>query len=73
MRDDGLLTTYSVAAAVRMGLHENGFLLYRLSGDRLRDWMVASPSPLPGMEPIDMVLKQQRNPDARSLRDASFV
>jgi len=73
MYDDGILTTYSVAAAVRMGLYENGFHLYRLSGDRLRDWMVASPSLLQGMEPIDMILKQQRNPDAKSLRDASFV
>jgi hypothetical protein len=35
--------------------------------------MVASPALLEGMEPIDMVLKQKRNPDARSLRDASFL
>ena len=72
MGEDAVLTTYSVAAAVRMGLYENGFHLYRLSGDRLRDWMLASPSPLNGLEPIDMVLKQQRNPDAKSLRDSSF-
>jgi tRNA U34 5-methylaminomethyl-2-thiouridine-forming methyltransferase MnmC len=26
--DDAILTTYSVAASTRMGLHENGFLLY---------------------------------------------
>ena len=73
MKEDGILTTYSIAAAVRMGLHENGFHLYRLSGDQLRDWMVASPRPLKGIEPIDMLLKQQRNPDAKSLRDASFI
>ena len=72
MREDGILTTYSVAAAVRMGLHENGFGLYMLSGRDLRDWMVASPTPLKGVEPIDMILKQQRNPDAKSLRDISF-
>ena len=76
LRDDGVLTTYSVAAAVRMGLHENDFLLYKLSGEGLRDWMLASPdSPdsLEGLEYIDMVLKQQRNPDARSLRDRDFA
>ena len=73
MREDGVLTTYSVAAAVRMGLYENGFNLYKVSGEGLRDWMLASPAPLEEMEPIDMVLKQQRNPDAKSLRDASFL
>jgi len=73
MREDGILTTYSIAAAVRMGLYENGFNLYRVSGRGLRDWMLASPGLLAGMEPIDMVLKQQRNPDAKSLRDASFL
>jgi tRNA U34 5-methylaminomethyl-2-thiouridine-forming methyltransferase MnmC len=73
MREDGILTTYSVAVAMRMGLYENGFRLYNILGEGLRDWMVASPALLEGMEPIDMVLKQKRNPDARSLRDASFL
>jgi tRNA U34 5-methylaminomethyl-2-thiouridine-forming methyltransferase MnmC len=71
LRDDGILTTYSVAASVRMGLDENGFHLYHLSGQGVRDWMIASPSQLP-LEAIDMQAKRARNPSARSLTDAMF-
>ncbi len=73
IRDDGVLTTYSIASAVRMGLHENGFNLFISSGDQLRDWTLASPQILKGLTQIDMVLKQERNPNARSLRDADFL
>ena len=71
-KEDALLTSYSVAAAVRLGLHENGFNLFMLSGDKVRDWMIASPGML-DLEPVDMELKKKRNPDARSLRDAAFL
>ena len=73
MKDDGLLSTYSVAAAVRMGLHENGFRLYRVSSEGVRDWILASPRALEGLEEIDMELKKIRNPDAKSLRDRDFI
>lgn len=72
MKEDGVLTTYSIAANVRMGLHENGFNLFMLSGENIRSWMVASPQMLDGLEFIDMELKKQRNPDARSLKDIIF-
>jgi tRNA U34 5-methylaminomethyl-2-thiouridine-forming methyltransferase MnmC len=72
--DDAILTTYSIAAAVRMGLHENKYQLYELKNQAERSSLIASPSSidtdrLSGLEKIDMELKIQRNPDARSLRD----
>jgi len=67
--DDLLLTTYSTATAVRMGLFENGFHIYEnRPAAKIRSATLASLTPLPLPE-IDMVLKQQRNPLAASLRD----
>ena len=73
MKEDGVLTTYSIAADVRMGLHENGFHLFMLSGDKIRSWMLASPQMWDGLDFIDMELKKKRNPAAKSLRDSSFI
>ena len=72
MKEDAVLTTYSIAADVRMGLDENGFHLFMLSGEKIRSWMVASPQMWKGLDFIDMELKKKRNPDARSLKDISF-
>jgi tRNA U34 5-methylaminomethyl-2-thiouridine-forming methyltransferase MnmC len=67
--DDLLVTTYSTATAVRMGLFENGFHIYENHpAAKIRSATLASLTPLPLTE-IDMVLKQQRNPLAASLRD----
>jgi len=67
---DLLLTTYSTATAVRMGLFENGFHVYENRPEALvRSATLASLAPLPLAE-IDMQLKQQRNPAAASLRDS---
>jgi len=67
--DDLLITTYSTATAVRMGLFENGFHIYEnRPAAKVRSATLASLIPLPLTE-IDMILKQQRNPQAASLRD----
>ena len=78
--DDAVLTTYSVAASTRMGLYENGFVLYEYHPENSRKSLIASPSPLPAPSSllpapskIDMGLKIARNPDARSLRDGDFT
>ena len=75
--EDAVLTTYSVAAATRMGLHENGFALYEYQAEETRKSLIASPSAIAldrlNLTPIDMALKMARNPEARSLRDADFV
>ena len=75
--EDAILTTYSIAVATRMGLHENGFQIYTYRPEGIRRSLIASPSSieserLKGLERIDMELKMARNPSARSLRDGDF-
>jgi len=67
--DDAVLTTYSTAAATRMGLYENGFELHYYDAPNTRRSLIASPKKIESLEWIDMELKKVRNPDARSLRD----
>lgn len=69
---DIIITTYSSATAVRMGLWENGFLLYEMQGIGVRSGTIASLKPLE-LKFVDMELKQQRNKDAKSLRDSEFI
>ena len=71
-KEDMLLTTYSTAAATRLGLYENGLVLHEYQGENTRRSLVASRVPLKGLIPIDMELKKERNPTARSLRDIDY-
>lgn len=71
-RDDAILTTYSTAAATRMGLYENGFELHSYDAPNTRRSLIASPQKIETLAWIDMVLKKQRNPDAKSLKDMDF-
>ncbi len=75
--EDAVLTTYSVAAATRMGLHENSFVLYEYHPEGARKSLIASPASIASdrldLTPVDMALKIVRNPEARSLRDADFA
>jgi len=68
-KEDAVLTTYSTAAATRMGLHENGFELHYYDAPDTRRSLIASPQRIESLEWIDMELKIARNPEARSLRD----
>ncbi|WP_456394036.1 tRNA (5-methylaminomethyl-2-thiouridine)(34)-methyltransferase MnmD [Nitratifractor sp.] len=70
--EDLILTTYSSATPVRMGLYENGFLLYEPPAAGVRSGTIASLKPL-DLVPIDMELKQRRNPAAASLKDNAFL
>jgi len=70
--DEVILTTYSSATPVRMGLYENGFRLYEPLSEGVRNGTVASLRPL-DLKPIDMELKTRHNPAAASLRDADFL
>ncbi len=70
--EEAFLTTYSTAAAVRLGLYENGFNIYVQRAEKMRYSTVASLKMLEGMEYIDMELKKVRNPAARSMRDKAF-
>ncbi len=72
-KEDAILTTYSTAAAVRLGLYENGFYIFVHRAEMMRYSTVASLVMLEELEYIDMELKKERNPTARSLRDAEYL
>jgi len=65
---DIILTTYSSATLVRMGLYESGFKIYKAPDRGVRRGTIASFRELE-LEEVDMELKKSRNPDAKSLRD----
>ncbi|MBL6973637.1 MAG: hypothetical protein ISR67_04530 [Sulfurimonas sp.] len=69
MKEDAVLTTYSIALATRLALYENDFNIYINSGEDYRDATLASPSKLDGFKVVDMIHKISCNPDVKSLRD----
>lgn len=70
--DDAILTTYSTAAAIRLGLYENGFYIFVHRAEMMRYSTVASLKMLEDLEYIDMELKKSRNTVARSMRDKDY-
>ncbi|CAA6826430.1 MAG: SAM-dependent methyltransferase (EC [uncultured Sulfurovum sp.] len=71
-KEDAILTTYSTAAAIRLGLYENGFFIFTHSVELMRTSTVASRKMIESFEYIDMELKKERNPTARSFRDEDY-
>ncbi|MDQ7047582.1 MAG: MnmC family methyltransferase [Sulfurovum sp.] len=71
--NDAILTTYSTAAAIRLGLYENDFLIFVHRAEMMRYSTVASLLMLEELEYIDMELKKIRNTEARSMRDEEYV
>ena len=69
---DAIVTTYSSATPVRMGMVENGLYVYEPPKTGVRSGTIASPSSKLPLEPIDMQLKKERNPNAASLQDKDF-
>lgn len=72
-KEDALLTTYSTAITTRMGLYESGFFIFIHTGELMRNSTVASLKMIEGPEYVDMELKQVRNPQARSMKDAEIL
>ncbi|MEA2047560.1 MAG: MnmC family methyltransferase [Campylobacterota bacterium] len=72
-KEDAVLTTYSTAAAIRLGLYENGFYIFVHRAEMMRYSTVAALKKLEGLEYIDMELKKVRNSEARSMRDVAFL
>ncbi len=70
--NDAIITTYSTATPVRMGLYENGFNIFLFKGKDVRSSTIASPKML-DIEYIDMELKKSRNLEAKSLKDSEFI
>ena len=69
MKEEGVLTTYSISLKTRLALYENGFNLYLNSGKDFRDATVASFVSLKNFKLIDMPHKISCNPDVTPLRD----
>jgi len=72
-KEDAILTTYSTAAAIRLGLYENGFYIFVHRAELMRYSTVASLKMLENLEYIDMELKKIRNTEARSMRDENYL
>jgi tRNA U34 5-methylaminomethyl-2-thiouridine-forming methyltransferase MnmC len=72
-KPDTILTTYSTAASIRLGLYENGFLIFVYYPEMARYSTIASMKMLENLEYIDMELKKVRNPTARSFRDVDYI
>ena len=72
-KEDAILTTYSTAAAIRLGLYENGFYIFVHRAKLMRYSTVASLKMLEGLEYIDMELKKVRNLTARSIKDEDYL
>ncbi|HIC66815.1 MAG TPA: hypothetical protein EYO87_12620 [Paracoccus sp.] len=72
-KDDAILTTYSTAAVIRLGLYENDFYIFVHRAEMMRYSTVASLVMLEGLEYIDMELKKVRNVEARSMKDETYL
>ncbi len=68
IKDDGILTTYSMALKTRLALYENGFNIYINSGDGYRDASLASKAEL-DFPLVNMEHKILCNPDVKPLHD----
>jgi len=71
--EDVILTTYSVATSVRVGLWEVGFFIYEHPEGEIRKGTIASIKRVKGLKEVDIELKLQRNSKAKSLRDKDFI
>ncbi len=69
--EDVIITTYSSATPVRMGMWESGFKLFTPPKSSVRSGTIATLGSLE-LESIDMELKLQRNPNAKSLKDSDY-
>lgn len=69
IKEDGILTTYSISLATRLALYENSFNIYINEGKDFRKATLASLGVLDDFKEVDMKHKISCNPDASSLRD----
>ncbi len=73
IKDDGIVTTYSMALKTRLALYENGFNIYINSGEGHRDATLASKSELTGYQYVDMPHKIACNSGTTPLKDSNFI
>lgn len=63
MKDDGIITTYSIAFKTRLALHKLGFNIYLKKNEDVRDSTVATQKKLNIYEEVDMEHKISCNPN----------
>lgn len=73
LSNDGIITTYSIATPIRLGIYENNLTIYEYK-TQLKDRSTLAFKTKPkniydNYKYIDMELKKQRNTTAKSLRD----
>ena len=73
IKDNGLLSTYSIALKIRLALYENGFTIYLLKQKYTRDSTLASKSLPLNANYIDMPHKITCNPHVVSIKDSDIV
>ncbi len=73
IKEEGVLTTYSIALKTRLALHENGFKVYLNEGEGFRRATVASFLELSSFKHVDMEHKISCNPDVKALSDAALT
>ncbi len=72
MKNEGILTTYSVSLATRLALYENGFNVYIHKAEGCRNSTLASMIELKDLEKVNMKHKISCNRDAKPLRDCNL-
>ncbi len=69
MKEDAILTTYSISLPTRIALFENGLKVYLQKGEGFRASTLASKSTMNGYECVDVEHKMGCNPTVSSLKD----
>jgi len=69
IKNDGILTTYSIALQTRLALWENGFKVYLNQGEGFRSSTIASLMEKDGVKQVDMKHKISCNPNIKPLMD----
>lgn len=70
IKEEGVLSTYSIALPTRIALFENGFNLYLYRGKECRSSTLASKRKLATLEAVNVVHKMACNPNVQALKDS---
>ena len=69
LKDEAIVTTYSIATPVRLSMYESGLNIYEIQGTNKRKSTIGLKNKSDLYKYIDMELKKQRNKEAKALRD----
>ena len=72
MKEDAILTTYSISLPTRIALYENGFQVYLHKGEGFRSSTLASKSVLSDYEKVNVEHKMKCNSEVTALKDATI-